>query len=159
MNTCNHIFLDSLVFARESGAIVLYLIEIYDLDHKISPVNQKESFEQLQWIAFQISGQGFVLSICLDCPNLTLKRPPYWGQKLWFQHFDPGKKPDVIQMYINETLRVFSVLESVLAKNGGYLVGGKVTAADLSFVPWNESAVTGILEGYDLEEEFPTVMQ
>lgn len=63
----------------------------------------------------------------------------------------------MIQRYINETIRVLGVLESALAKNGGYLVGGKVTAADLSFVPWNVSAMTRILPDYDFKRELPAV--
>lgn len=63
----------------------------------------------------------------------------------------------MIQRYINETLRVFGVLEGFLVESGGYLVGGRVTVADLAFVPWNVAAMTRILPDYDFEKEFPAV--
>lgn len=43
------------------------------------------------------------------------------------------KIPSAIERYQKETLRVFSVLEGVLSKQD-WLVGGKCTIADLSFV-------------------------
>jgi glutathione S-transferase len=45
---------------------------------------------------------------------------------------------DAITRYTNETQRVFSVLESVLSKSaGGWLMGDKLTIADLSFITWS----------------------
>ena len=43
----------------ESGAIVLYLIERYDTEHKISfPAGSNEEVLAKQWLFFQVSGQG-----------------------------------------------------------------------------------------------------
>lgn len=44
---------------RESLAIIQYVIDKYDAEHKISSVGENKYLE-LQWLAFQISGQGFV---------------------------------------------------------------------------------------------------
>ena len=42
----------------ESGAIVQYIVDRYDKDRKISfAPGSDEYYTQLQWIAFQISGQ------------------------------------------------------------------------------------------------------
>ncbi len=67
--------------------------------------------------------------------------------------------PSAIERYQKETLRVFSVLDGVLAKSpSGYLVGDKVTIADLAFVSWNKFGVEGIVsavDGVDVEKQFP----
>ncbi|OJT13985.1 Glutathione S-transferase 1 [Trametes pubescens] len=46
----------------------------------------------------------------------------------------PEKIPSAIERYQKEILRVLGVLESVLSKRE-WLVGGKCTVADLSFIP------------------------
>jgi len=97
----------------------------------------------LQWLFFQASGQG-----------------PMWGQAGWIVMFHEEKLPSAITRYQKEVKRVLGVLESVL-KDKEWLVGGKCTIADLSFVPWNLllGLVFGI-EGYasfDLAKEFPCV--
>lgn len=62
-----------------------------------------------------------------------------------------------MERYNNEILRVFSVLEGVLAKDG-YLVGGRLTISDLAFISWNYTAVVRLLpKDFDLEKEFPAV--
>lgn len=56
------------------------------------------------------------------------------------------KVPSAIERYQNEILRVFSVLDGVLAKSpSGYLVGGKLTVADLSFITWNRAGLEYVL--------------
>lgn len=48
-------------------------------------------------------------------------------------------------------------MDGVLAQNE-YLVGGKLTIADLAFIGWNEAAITRIMpKDLDLEKEFPAV--
>jgi len=104
----------------ESTTIIRYLVERYDKDRKISfPTNSNESFLIDQWMTFQASGQG-----------------PYFGQITWFKLRHPEKFPSAIERYQKEALRVVSVLDSVLAKQK-YLVGNKLTIADLSFYSWN----------------------
>lgn len=102
---------------RESDAILLYLVDRYDPEHKISVTAEGEKYQQLQWLFFQASGQG-----------------PYYGQAAWFTRYHPEQIPSALERYKNEIKRVLSVLESVLSKQD-WLVGGKPTIADLSFVP------------------------
>ena len=45
-------------YRRESDAILTYLVEKYDPEHKISFVQHEEKIQQLQWLFFQASGQG-----------------------------------------------------------------------------------------------------
>jgi glutathione S-transferase len=48
----------------ESGAIIEYLIEVYDKDHKMSfAPGSNDSFLAKQWLFFQVSGQGPYLYI------------------------------------------------------------------------------------------------
>ena len=43
----------------ESGAIVEYIVDKYDTDHKISfPAGTAESYHTKQWLYYQVSGQG-----------------------------------------------------------------------------------------------------
>jgi len=122
----------------ESGAILIYLVEKYDTERKISVSDADEKYKQLQWLMFQMSGQG-----------------PYYGQSIWFQIFHPEKIPSVIERYNTEIRRVLGVLDSVLA-NQDYLVGGKVTIADLAFIPWNNIALSHLLgNDFDYAKEFP----
>lgn len=107
----------------ESGAIYQYLIEQYDDAHHLSYDTLKERHLCNQWLHFQMSGQG-----------------PYYGQAGWFQHLHPEKLPSALDRYVNEIKRVLGVLEGVLASKPGdaqWLVGNKMTFADMAFVPWN----------------------
>ncbi|KAI0360536.1 glutathione S-transferase C-terminal-like protein [Trametes cingulata] len=125
----------------ESDAILLYIVEKYDPEHKLSVTDVNEKFTLIQWLFFQASGQG-----------------PYFGQAIWFLRYHPERIPSAIERYQKEILRVFGVLDSVLSKQE-WLVGGKMTIADISFAIWNEGALsyTGLneLEGVDVEKQYP----
>ncbi|KAH9931778.1 glutathione S-transferase C-terminal-like protein [Amylocystis lapponica] len=126
----------------ESNAIMTYLVEKYDLEHKISVVGFEDKIVQLQWLFFQSSGQG-----------------PYFGQAAWFIRFHPEKIPSAIERYQKEIIRVFGVLESVLAQRE-WLVGGTCTVADISFIPWNVGTFKrGFADynGFNFEKDFPAV--
>ncbi|KAI0676494.1 glutathione S-transferase C-terminal-like protein, partial [Trametes maxima] len=124
----------------ESNAIIQYLLEKYDPEHKLSVTDANDKHTLNQWLYFQASGQG-----------------PYFGQLFWFMRFHPEPVPSALERYRGEILRVFGVLESVLSKQE-WLVGGRLTAADLSFVSWNQAALLyGFkdIEGVDIEKQFP----
>ncbi|OAA65317.1 Glutathione S-transferase protein [Niveomyces insectorum RCEF 264] len=121
----------------ESGAIIEYLVETYDKEHKISfAPGTKEFYEAKQWLFYQASGQG-----------------PYFGQAAWFSFFHADKIPSAIDRYINEIRRVSGVLDGFL-KDKEYLVGGKYSYADASFVPWY-GVVKSFADKIDLEKDFP----
>ncbi|KAL2004693.1 hypothetical protein VTN00DRAFT_3221 [Thermoascus crustaceus] len=124
----------------ESGAIVQYLVETYDKGHKLSfPAGTAEAYHTLQWLFFQVSGQG-----------------PYYGQAGWFSMYHPEKLPSAIDRYFNEARRVSRVLDRWLEEHE-WLVGDKCTYADLAFVPW-QTAIEGLFkEAYDPAKEFPHV--
>ncbi|KAI0642631.1 glutathione S-transferase C-terminal-like protein [Trametes meyenii] len=124
----------------ESNAIIQYLLDKYDPEHKLGVTEANDKHTLNQWLFFQASGQG-----------------PYFGQLFWFLRSHPEKVPSAIERYRNEILRVFGVLESVLSKQE-WLVGNKFTAADLSFVSWNQGTFTFVFkddELLDIEKQFP----
>ena len=86
--------------------------------------------------------------------SLSRSPSPYFGQAVWFQKAHPEKIPSAIERYNNEIKRVFGVLDAVLSKQK-YLVGNKVTIADLSFVPWNTGVITWLIPDIDIEKNYP----
>lgn len=107
----------------ESGAILQYIIEQYDTSNSLSYTSLAEKHLCNQYLHFQMSGQG-----------------PYFGQAGWFRHLHHEKLPSAIERYQKEAKRVLGVLEVVLSAkpaNAQWLVGDKMTFADLAFMPWN----------------------
>ncbi|KAH7367784.1 glutathione-s-transferase theta, gst [Plectosphaerella cucumerina] len=107
----------------ESNAIIDYLIEEYDTENKLHYTTFKEKHLSRCWGYFQVSGQG-----------------PYFGQSAWFHHYHPEKVQSAIDRYVKEARRVTEVLEAHLAKQGtDYLVGDRITYADLAWLPYYNS--------------------
>ncbi|KAL6306220.1 glutathione S-transferase C-terminal-like protein [Sparassis latifolia] len=126
----------------ESNAILIYLVEKYDKEHKISASSLEDKATQLQWLFFQASGQG-----------------AYFGQAAWFRNYHHEKIPSALERYLRETIRLTTVLESVLSKQA-WLTCDKLTIADLSFIPWNRYAFDHMIEGFEgfnLEKDCPAV--
>ncbi|GAA6050891.1 hypothetical protein JCM3770_005760 [Rhodotorula araucariae] len=126
----------------ESKAILLYLVAKYDKDNKFGVgASPEEQAVLAQWLFFQASGQG-----------------PYFGQSAHFRLFAPEKIPYAIERYSKEVERVLGVFEAVLSKQE-WLVGGKLTIADLSCITWNNFGIYALLpEGVNAEEKFPAVV-
>jgi glutathione S-transferase len=107
----------------ESGAIYQYVIEVYDKEKRLAYDSFHERHLCNQWLHFQMSGQG-----------------PYWGQAGWFQHLHHEKIPSAVERYCNEIRRVLGVIERVLTDkpaDAQWLVGNKMTFADMAWLPWN----------------------
>lgn len=121
----------------ESGAIVEYLVDTYDLENKIQYTDRNNKYKARAWLHLQMSGQG-----------------PYYGQASWFARFAPERVPMAIERYGNEIRRVTSVLDGVL-KGRKWLVGDKCTYADLVFMPWQRWAKRYATSPETLDEEFP----
>ena len=102
----------------ESGAIIDYLVDTYDKEHKLAPADAKERYQAKQWLFFQVSGQG-----------------PYFGQAAWFHFFHSEKLPSARERYLKEISRVTKVLDAAL-KGKDYLVANRITYADLAFITW-----------------------
>lgn len=125
----------------ESGAIVEYLVETYDKDHKISfTPGTADYFRAKQYLHFQMSGQG-----------------PYFGQAAWFLMYHPETVVSAQERYINEIKRVTGVLEGIL-KGKEFLVGGKLSYADVAFLPWYSLVELPLIaDKVDLAKDFPGV--
>ncbi|KOS36759.1 hypothetical protein ACN38_g12477 [Penicillium nordicum] len=123
----------------ESGAIVEYLIDMYDVSHKLSYETLPEKYHTQQWLHFQMSGQG-----------------PYYGQLFWFKQ-PPTPESVAIKRYANEIRRVTGVLEKAL-EGRDWLVGDKCTYADLCMVPWQDLVPMYYAEEVgDILRDFPGV--
>ncbi|KAJ7758484.1 glutathione S-transferase [Mycena maculata] len=105
----------------ETGAILLYLQQTYDKEGKYSfdPATQpKEYSEVLQWMFWANAGLG-----------------PMMGQAGHFLNAAPEKIPYGQTRYIDETKRLFGVLE-IRLKDHEYLAGDKFSIADINAYPW-----------------------
>ncbi|EEY18290.1 glutathione S-transferase II [Verticillium alfalfae VaMs.102] len=112
----------------ESGAIIEYLIETYDKEERLSISSFPEKHHLRQFLHFQGTGQG-----------------PYFGQAVWFAKYHPEDLPSAKERYVEQTVRVLSVLDKLLEAKE-YLVGDKCTYADIAFVNWNAAAENVILK-------------
>ena len=120
----------------ESGAIYQYLVEQYDTPvHHVSCGTLQERNLCNQWLFFQASGQG-----------------PYFGQLGWFAHLHPEKIPSAVDRYAAEVKRILGVIEGVLAAkpaDAQWLVGDRMTFADMAFVPWNARLSETLVQPWD----------
>ena len=73
---------------------------------------------------------------------------------MWFIKVKGGEPKEVVERYQNETRRVLTVLNGVLEKQE-WLVGGRISAADIAFLQWNTSADRIILGSEFIDKEAP----
>jgi len=124
----------------ESGSILTYLVETYDKERKLSYEHgSKEYWEVMQWVFFQNAGVG-----------------PMQGQLNHFYRYATEKIPYAVKRYSDETRRLYGVLESQLkrqeeSRQSPYLVGEKLTIADITTYGWVRSAAWAGVE----VDEFP----
>jgi glutathione S-transferase len=103
----------------ETCAILLYLGDKYDKDNKISfEHGSDEYYQALSWIMFKQGGVG-----------------PMQGQANHFKLFASVKSEYGIERYVEETKRLYGVLERQLSKTE-YLVGNKYSIVDIALWPW-----------------------
>jgi glutathione S-transferase len=88
---------------------------------------------------------------------------PYFGQATWFARFHPEKIPFAVDRYVNEIFRVTGVLDKAIEANEKrWLVGDKMTYADLSFITWatvGEGLVKELGKLEEFEKKFPSYTQ
>jgi GST-like protein len=99
----------------ESGAILLYLAE---KTGKFLPKDLRGRLTALQWLFWQMGGLG-----------------PMAGQNHHFSQFAPEKIPYAIKRYIDETARLYGVLNKQLAENE-FVAGSEYSIADMAIYPW-----------------------
>ncbi len=98
----------------ESGAILLYLAE---KTGKLIPRDLRDRVEVLQWLFWQMGGLG-----------------PMAGQNHHFSQYAPEKIPYAIDRYVNETGRLYAVLDKRLVDRE--FVAGNYSIADIAAYPW-----------------------
>ncbi len=118
----------------ESGAILVYLASKTGL---FMPRSDRDKFNVLQWLMFQMGGFG-----------------PMLGQTHHFRIYAPEKIQYAIDRYTNETRRLYGVIDKQLAKTA-YIAGKQYTIADIAIFPWTRSWKN---QGLTLEE-FPHVLR
>jgi GST-like protein len=99
----------------ESGAILLYLAE---KTGQFLPKDLRQREEVLQWLFWQMGGLG-----------------PMAGQNHHFNRFAPEKLPYAMKRYIDETARLYGVLDKRLADRP-FVAGAEYSIADMAIYPW-----------------------
>jgi GSH-dependent disulfide-bond oxidoreductase len=117
----------------ESGAILLYLAE---KTGKFLPEDLRGRVAALEWLFWQVGGLG-----------------PMAGQNHHFARYAPQKIPYAIDRYVNETNRLYGVLDRRLAQ-APYLAGD-YSIADMAAYPW---IVPHEAQGQSLED-FPDLQR
>ncbi len=101
----------------ESGAILQYLAEKIG---RLLPADSRGRMEVLQWLYWQVGGQG-----------------PMLGQNHHFVQYAPEKIPYAIARYVKEAERLYGVLDRRLA--GREFIAGAYSIADIAAYPWTVS--------------------
>ena len=110
------------VTSWESGAVINYLLRVYDKSNKLGPRgdSEQEHVDFDKWTFFLVSTLG-----------------PMMGQLNWYRHFNATSNPDALQRYEEQVYRTYDVLEGQLKKSGGQSVlPGGFSAVDIQFWPW-----------------------
>lgn len=103
---------DMTVF--ESGAILIYLAQ---KTGKLLPTEQKQHFQVIEWLMFQMGSVG-----------------PMFGQYNHFNRYAPEKIPYAIERYKQETLRLYGVLDRQLEERK--FICEDYSIADIATFPW-----------------------
>ncbi len=98
----------------ESGAILLYLAE---KTAKFLAKDLRGRMQTLEWLFWQMGGLG-----------------PMAGQNHHFNLYAPEKIPYAIDRYVNETGRLYAVLDKRL--KGRDFIAGDYSIADMAAYPW-----------------------
>ncbi|MBF2027377.1 MAG: glutathione S-transferase N-terminal domain-containing protein [Oscillatoriales cyanobacterium C42_A2020_001] len=98
----------------ESGAILLYLAE---KTGKFLPTTLRDRKTVMEWLFWQMGGLG-----------------PMAGQNHHFTQYAPEKIPYAIERYVNETNRLYGVLNRQL--EGRDYIAGAYSIADIACYPW-----------------------
>ena len=125
----------------ESGAILVYLA---GKTGRFLPAGEREKFEVLQWVMFQMGGVG-----------------PMLGQAHHFRIYAPEKIPYAIDRYSNEARRLYGVIDKRLGESR-WLGGDEYSIADIATFPWlrswqNQGIVLG--EYPNLKQWFDTIAE
>ena len=102
----------------ESGAILIYLAA---KTGRFMPSADRDRYEVLQWLMFQMGGVG-----------------PMLGQAHHFRLYAPEKIGYAIERYTNEARRLYGVMDKRLAQSA-WFGGDAYSIADMAVFPWLRS--------------------
>ncbi len=105
---------DEGISLMESGAILIYLAE---KSGKLLPTDRNNKYRVLEWLMLQMGGIG-----------------PMLGQTHHFVFYNEGKSPYAEERYLNETARLYGVLERRLSEE--QYLAGNYSIADIATWPW-----------------------
>lgn len=123
----------------ESGAILLYLA---DKIGRFIPDNLRGRAEVLQWLFWQMGGLG-----------------PMAGQNHHFVQYAPERIPYAVDRYVNETNRLYGVLDRRL-EDRPFIAGEAYSIADMASYPWivpHERQGQNLAEFPNLKRWFETI--
>lgn len=118
----------------ESGAILQYLGRKFGVFY---PTDERARVEVEQWLMWQMGGFG-----------------PMLGQNHHFRVYAPEKIQYAMDRYLNETHRLYGVLDKRLADRD--FVAGDYSIADMAIVGWARGWER---QGMDLPKDFPNVQR
>jgi GST-like protein len=130
----------------ESGAILWYLAE---KTKKFVPADVRGKAEVSEWLFWQVAGLG-----------------PMLGQNHHFNLYAKEKIPYAQKRYIDETTRLYGVLEKQL--EGKEFVVGEYSIADMAIYPWivpwekqsqNINDFPALKRWFEMMEKRPAVMR
>jgi GST-like protein len=116
----------------ESGAILQYLGRKFG---RFYPTDERARVKVEEWLMWQMGGFG-----------------PMLGQNHHFRVYAPEKIPYAMERYLNETHRLYGVLNKQL--EGQEFVAGDYSIADMAIVGWAKGWER---QGMDLAADFPNV--
>jgi GSH-dependent disulfide-bond oxidoreductase len=99
----------------ESGAILIYLAAKFG---KFMPRSDRQKYDVLQWLMFQMGGVG-----------------PMLGQNHHFRIYAPEKINYAVDRYTNEAKRLYGVIDRQLAAQK-FIAGNTYSIADMAIFPW-----------------------
>lgn len=117
----------------ESGAILCYL---GGKTGRLMGNTDRDRWEVLQWIMFQMGGFG-----------------PMLGQAHHFRIYAPEQFPYAVRRYTEEAQRLYKVLEARLATTRQWVAANTFSMADIALYPW---ACSHDKQGVDLDN-YPAV--
>lgn len=102
----------------ESGAILIYLAA---KTGKLMPKGEREKYQVLQWLMFQMAGVG-----------------PMLGQAHHFRIYALDKIPYAYDRYTKEAKRLYGVMDRQL-QHHPHIAGKSLSVADVAIYPWVRS--------------------
>ncbi|KAJ3736448.1 glutathione S-transferase C-terminal-like protein [Lentinula guzmanii] len=144
----------------ETGAILLYLQQHYDKENNFGwdpKENPDEYSQSLQWMFFANAGVGPMQGQLNHFNKAAPIDIPYAKKRSLVSSASPIQVAELLLGYLDETKRLYGVLEIRLGQDRDWLVGpgrGVYSIADINVLAWVRVHAFGGIESLD---EWPNV--